>query len=85
MEQTAAHQHIDRKFPGLVATIEVLVTRDEEFAELVEDYEQLSTWLALQDQSAKTSNDEIDSALELIRELENEIRNHLEKCNEHTC
>lgn len=78
------HTHVDRKFPGLLAVIDALITGDDAFAELVADYEQLSTWFSLQDPLSKTKHDELESGLELIRELENEIRNHLEKYNEHT-
>ena len=51
---------------------------------MVADYEELCTWLMVQERSAKTGNEEIGNARELIGELETEIRHQLEEYDEHT-
>ena len=78
------HYHVDQRFPDAAPAIEALASKDKSFATLLADYEELSTWLAVQDRSSKTEDEEIGNALELIGELENEIRQRLEEYDEHT-
>mgnify|MGYP001557617155 CR=1 FL=1 len=79
------HYHVDRLFPGAAPLIEALASEKKDFASLLADYEELSTWLAVRERSAKTDDEEIGNVRELIKELENEIRQQLEKYDEHPC
>lgn len=76
--------HVNRNFPDFAARIDWLASRDSMVAELVKDYEQLCDWHASQSPSSTTRIDELEGAGELIRELENEIRQYLEEYDEHT-
>ena len=76
--------HVDRLFPGAAPVIEALASKKKDFASLLADYEELSTWLAVRERSSETDDEEIGNARELIGELETEIRQQLEKYDERT-
>ena len=70
--------HVDKSFPDARADIEALESADPEFATLLAEFEELSRWLASIDQAASQDNKEVRDAVELRRDLEDEIRRSLE-------
>ena len=72
------HIHLERHFPGVLHRLENLATRNKAFASLLEDYEEMRTWLAVHELQGPMDGGEIESARELIKDLENEIRQQLE-------
>ncbi len=76
--------HVNQRFPGAASSIEALANKDKSFATLLTDFEELSTWLAVQDRSSNTELEEIGNVRELIGELEKEIRQQLEEYDGHT-
>lgn len=78
------YSNVQRRFPGTASVIEALANTNLDFASLLHDYEELSTWLAMQQRLENTNDEEIGKARELIGELDNEIRQQLEKYDEHT-
>ena len=76
------HLHADQRFPGSAPAIEALASESKSFATLLADYEELSTWLAVWKRSAGADQEEISNALELVGELEQEIRQLLEEHDE---
>ncbi len=73
------YEHFREKFPKQIAEINLLTRVNETLRTVLEDYEELCTWLAVQDRLAPQDRDELDKAQRLARELENEILQQLEK------
>ncbi len=71
--------HLERHFPGVLHRLENLATLDKAVASLLEDYEEIRTWLAARELHGPLDEGEIESARELIKELENEIKQQLEE------
>ena len=65
--------HIYKRFPNYIDTIQVLLQKDSTFREICADYEEMCTWLDRQYRSKSQSDNDCNIARELIRELENEI------------
>ena len=78
------YHHVDQRFPGAAPAINSLASKSKVFAALLADFEELSTWLAVQNRSSAKNDEENENARELIGELENEIRQQLEEYHEHT-
>ena len=73
------HFHLERHFPGNAGALERLANKSRGFESLLADYEELRTWLAVREQQGPVDRDELRSARELIGELEDEIRQQLER------
>ncbi len=76
------NHHLEQKFPDDAGAFQELANRDKAFASALTDYEELCTWFGVWKRSA--SPHEIEDVLELIEELENEIRQKLEANHELT-
>ena len=70
--------HILRRFPDHVTTIQALANVDATMRAILADYEEISTWLAVHDGSAAPGDAELNHARKVIRDLENEISGRLE-------
>ena len=66
-------EHVYRKFPNHIDTIQKLLQKDATFREICEDYEEACTWLDDYCRSKGGSSTDCDQTREVIRELEDEI------------
>ena len=73
------YEHFTEKFPEQSAAISVLARLSTALRSVLADYEEISTWLAVQKPAEPRDPEELDRARTLVRELEDEILNHLEK------
>ena len=76
------YEHINRKFPHHVATIEAIAKNDADVRAIFDDYEEISSWMASRDQTGSQSAQELENAEKLIRDLETEISTHLGEHND---
>lgn len=74
--------HVQKKFPEQSSLIRELLQRNEMFAEICADYEEVCTWLAGRTSKAELTAEEYSVAQDLIRELEDEIIAAVEKMTE---
>ena len=65
--------HVYRKYPDHAKAIRTLRNKDTDFSEVCDDYEEMSTWLASQNDLIDPHSEECAKALEIIRDLEDEI------------
>ena len=72
-------QHVLRRFPNFVSTIRARADKDPAFRAMLADYEEVSTWLASRQNLPTSDPVELESALELIRNLEEEILSQIER------
>ena len=73
------HGHVYQRYPQFVDAVQALQANDATFREVCADYEEICTWLAAHD--VRTSSPDLDewaNALELKRDLEDEIMKLLE-------
>ena len=71
--------HLQKKFPEHSSLIRELLQRNEMFAEICGDYEEVCTWLAGRTSKEELTAEEYSVAQDLIRELEDEIAAVVEK------
>ena len=71
--------HVHKKLPQHSSLILELVQRDEIFAEICADYEEICTWFAARTIKEELTAEEYSVARDLIRELEEEIAAAVEK------
>ena len=69
--------HVFKNFPDQSENIRSLLHTDGTFEQMCADYEEICTWLAAQCRPTGVSSEEYDRAWELVRDLENEIKNVL--------
>ena len=74
--------YVHRKFPEHTDSIQALMEKDAAFRATCADFEEMCTWLAAQCRSADPGSEELGHAWELIRDLEDEIRNRLVEHND---
>ena len=72
------YEHFQARYPEQSAEISVLARLNAALRAVLADYEEISTWLAVQEPMEPRDPDEIGRARTLARELETEILNHLE-------
>ena len=65
--------HVYRKFPDQLETIQTLLQKDAAFAEMCANYEEICTWLTDHSRTRDLSPEERDHAHDLMRDLEDEI------------
>ena len=70
-------EYVYRKFPDRAAFIQALRNKDAAFREICNDYEEMCTWLDDYCRLQGRPSEECDQALQLIRDLEDEIDNAL--------
>ena len=70
-------EDIYRKFPNYIEAIQALLRKDATFREILANYEEMCTWLACQEQPEGRPAEERDRAREVIRDLEDEIKQAL--------
>jgi hypothetical protein len=73
--------HTYKKFPDRVAEIDALIQVNATFAEICADYEEMSAWLMNHCSSHSQACEECFSAMEIIKDLEAEIRQALGGCS----
>jgi hypothetical protein len=66
--------HIFQTFPQHIEIIRLLLQQNPTFWELFSDYEEISTWVSGHSHLAGQSSTEYDQALELMRDLEDDIK-----------
>ena len=66
-------EHVYKKFPNDIGVIRELLDEDATFREICDDYEEICTWLAGHCNSEVRSSNECYHALEVMRDLEDEI------------
>jgi hypothetical protein len=71
--------HVQKKFPEHSSLIGELMQRNDLFAEMCADYEEVCTWLAGRTSKEELTAEEYSVAQDLIRELESEIAAAFEK------
>ena len=70
-------EHLYKKFPHHIDYIQALLQYDVTFRELCADYEEMCTWLSCQEHREGRPIEECDRAREVIRYLEDEIKQAL--------
>ena len=70
-------EDIYRKFPNHIDAIQTLLRKDATFCEICANYEEMRTWLACQEHPEGRPAEECDRAREVIRDLEDEIKQAL--------
>ena len=65
--------HVYRKFPNHIETIQDLLQKDASFREICADYAEICIWLDDYCRSQGRPSEECDHARQLMRELEVEI------------
>ena len=65
--------HVYKKFPNYIESIQVLLEKDATLREISNDYEEICTWLEDYCRLRGRQSEECDRAREVIRDLENEI------------
>ena len=65
--------HVFKKFPNYIESIQVLLEKDASLREICKDYEEICTWLEDYCRSQGRQSEDCDHAREVIRDLENEI------------
>ena len=77
------NEHVCRKFPKHIGAIRALADRDATFRCVLADYEEMCTWLTVQQRrEGPIDPEEIDNARDLIGNLEDEILAMLSKGND---
>ena len=71
------YEHLRRKFPRHTSAIQSTVNKDPVARSLFDDYEELSTWMAVQSREKSADVNELENAKALQRDLETEILNRL--------
>ena len=69
--------HVYRKFPSYIKTIQAILQQDATFREICDEYEEMCTWLACQYHSETRQSKEYDHARKMIWNLEDEIKKAL--------
>ena len=72
-------EHVYRRYPDRSERIQALKNTDAQFCEMCDDYEEMCTWLAAQTRPLNPVSEDITQAKEIIRDLEDEIIQKLEK------
>ncbi len=65
--------HLQRTFPKHLNRIETLMQKDADFLDLCSDYEEICTWMTSQEKRDSHTDQEMEYARELIRDLKDDI------------
>ena len=71
--------HVSKKFPDHTELIQSLMETNSAFRDICADYEEISTWLICCTRTKGISPKEYDHALEVKKDLENDIQQKLMK------
>ena len=66
--------HVYRRFPDNIKSIQALIKKDSTFREICDDYDEICNWLTSHDRSEHRPSKEYDHAREMARNLEDEIK-----------
>lgn len=68
-----AMNHLQKKFPKRYEHIKALIQKSSVFEDLCGDYEEICTWLTSQNRIEIHTEQELNHAREIIRDLEQDI------------